>query len=124
MTDQNKSALEVIEAYKQQARARRASSALKAQKPTAGSGEYSVREVEAAYAGGFTTDGVTVTTDGKVTVSMTGSKPIPPAKVTEIFGKSRVSIPEFAAFKESISDKPKARLPDSPPPKKSRKPAS
>lgn len=123
MTDQNKSALEVIEAYKQQARSRRASSALKSQEPMAGTGEHSVRQVQAVYGSGFTTDGVSVSNDGKVTVSLAGTKPISQAKITEIFGKSRVSIPEFGAYKASIPGQAQAPLPDTPPPKKSAKPS-
>jgi hypothetical protein len=101
MTDQRKSALEIIEAYNAQARSRRASSELIAQEPATEASEHAVRQVQAAYAAGMTTDGITVSEGGKVIVSMTGSKPVSPSRVTEIFGKSRVSIPEFRSHKNA-----------------------
>ncbi|MES2760086.1 MAG: hypothetical protein V4693_22150 [Pseudomonadota bacterium] len=123
MTDQNKSALEVIDAYKAQAKSRRESSALNPGDAGTVSDEHSVRQLQAAYAGGVTANGVTVSDGGKVTVSMKGCKPVSQAKVTEVFGQSKISIPEFGAHKRAMLLETQAGFPDLLPDKKTKKPS-
>jgi hypothetical protein len=104
MTDKKRLDLEVIEAYRQQARSRRLSSTLasptgeKASREVFSRGEVQLDLVSTKQ----TVEGVVQSKDGKVTVTMKGAKPIPKREVTQFFGHSSVSIPEFRSAKESI----------------------
>ncbi len=123
MTDPNKSALEAIEAFKLRARSHRASSVLKVD-DLPGSSEHRVQQMPATYAGNFTSDGITVSKDGKVTVSKSDSKPVPQGKVSQVFGKSRVFIPEFSLYKEELVGGAAAESPSVTAVKNSEKPSS
>lgn len=106
MTRKTKSDLEVIEAYKQQARSRRLSSKLRSGEQVMPLAEGFTARIDSRCVS-LTTEGVTQSRDGKVTVIMKGSKPLTPTQASHLFGTSRVSIPEYRSFKDSILEKSK-----------------
>jgi hypothetical protein len=119
MTRKNKSDLEVIEAYKQQARSRRSSSKLSyVEQPLSPPEGFTVRQAIGSYGVEFTTDGMGKSKDGKVTVIMKGCKPLTAAEACRLFGLSRVSIPEYGSFKDATlgkPEKPEISVPDKKP---------
>jgi hypothetical protein len=126
MTDKKRSDVEVIEAYRKQARSRRLSSALVVAAPKSGSVEVIARQKLLRYDHTFTrptTEGVIQSKDGKVTVTMKGAKPISKSAVTQFFGQSSVSIPEYRSIKDSILESASPELGDTSAGKKSRKPS-
>lgn len=123
MTDQHNAALEAIEAFTLQARSRRASSVLNVEDRPSPSG-HRVEQQPATYGGNFTSDGITVSEDGKVTASMADSQAIPHGKVSQVFGKSRVFIPEFSLYKEELVGGAVAEPTSVPAAKKPEKPSS
>lgn len=98
MTDRKKSDLEAIAAFKQQARSHRLSSTLRSEPRSVSS----VQEAHVSYGATYTTEGVSVSKDGRVTVTIEGCLPLSPGKIAQIVGRSRVSIPEYKSSKESV----------------------